>query len=306
MTMGAAISDTQNGVTVTFGTITPNVRFSDNNPYANAVKAETVVWRLLNPDGANRNTVTLSVTDQYGNLLTSRNQSEDLLTDDYFVDAESDAAGTIFSTSTVTGQNHFALPNSGRESLSYNRESPAVPLEETITVRGSQNSATLGLDTPATDEGRTSEAKLLWSDRATWSSRSTRTTNGTSSGTTLPVLLLATGSNHILVHQPTDDPGVNGFSNVDVPHSDMPRPMAYRYGSDDSYFVEGVSVTYDQFQQIVNSMLVSIDRETTDDTVITTLTWDRFDYGIPEDRAVWRLAGIQCADPSTAGSGGAD
>ena len=99
---------------------------------------------------------------------------------------------------------------------------------------------------------------------------------------------------------------MNGFSTQGGANSENPRPMAYRYGSDDSYFVEGVSVTYDQFQQIVSSMLVSVNRVSAGVAMITTLTWDRFDYGIPEDRAVWRLEGIQCADPSTAGSGGAD
>ena len=322
MTMGTAIEDTASGV---IGTITPAVRFSDNSPYANALVAETSVWLLLNPNGTNRNTVRLSVTNQYGDLLRDRNAREDLVTDDYYVDADSDVTG-VFSQSSITDAAYFPLSNTGRETLGYSRDSrdnPPTPVEETLTVRGSEVALALGLplgdpipgtDPPrnvaATDEGATADAKVLWADRATFTTRTTRPTYGTSSGTALPVVLLVGGDNYILVHQPTStDVGdsSNGYAIISVMSADGTalRPMAYRYGSDDAFFVEGSAVTYDQFQQIVGSMLVSIDRETEVDGVITTLTWDRFDHGMPQDRAVWRLAGIECADPST-GGGGAD
>ena len=325
MTMGMPIMDSVDGV---IGTTTPAVRFSDNPPYANALVAETAVWLLLKPNGTNRNTVRLSVTNQYGELLQDRNAREDLVTDDYYVQATSDVEGVDFGQSSITDAAYFPLSNTGREGLGYSRDSranPPTPVEETLTVEGSEVALALGLDigTPipdadpardvaATDEGATADAKVLWADRATFTTRTTRPTYGTSSGTDLPVVLLVGGDNYILVHQPasTESDASNGYATMGVLSADglELRPMAYRYGSDDAFFVEGVAVTYDQFQQIVGSMLVSIDRETdaTDgDPEITTLTWDRFDHGMPQDRAVWRLEGIECADPS-AGGGGAD
>ena len=264
------------------GTITPAVRFSDNPPYASALVAETAVWLLLKPNGTNRNTVRLSVTNQYGDLLRDRNAREDLFTDDYYVGAESDVTG-VFSQSSITDAAYFPLPNTGRETLGYSRDSrdnPPTPVEETLTVQGSEVALALGVPigdpipgldperlVEATDEGATADAKVLWADRATFTTRTTRPTYGTSSGTALPVVLLVGGDNYILVHQPTStdpDASSNGYATMSVTSADglVLTPMAYRYGSDDAFFVEGVAVTYDQFQQIVGSMLVSIDRET--------------------------------------------
>ena len=333
-TGGEAISEQIPNIDVVIGTKTPLVRFSDNAPYANTIGAETSVWRLLNPNGTNRNTVRLTVIDQYGGPLKDRNGREDLTTDDYYVDATSDVAGD-FGRSSITGQKYFPLSNTGQESLGYSRDSrtsPPGPIEETLTVRGSEIAGGLGVavgsmivdppgpppgrtitDVEATDEQTEMSAKVLWADKATWATRTLRTTYGTPSGTELPVVLLVPGSNYLIVHQPVADVNAgaatkhNGYSisGVETAAGVTLRPMAYRYGEDDAFFVEGVAVTYDQFQQVIGSPRVTIDRlntnnrvledmETPEDDAITTLTWDRFDYGQPEDRAVWRIEGLQC------------
>ena len=66
-----------------------------------------------------------------------------------------------------------------------------------------------------------------------------------------------------------------------------PYPIAYFYGDDDKFVVEGVVLTYDQFQEVT-----ALVPEPGDDGAM--LSWEGFNYNRRNDNATWRLTGVVC------------
>ena len=152
----------------------------------------------------------------------------------------------------VTGH----LYNSGRRSLSYDY-AIATPSQETVTVTGSFDFAVGG--TP--QSGGTVE--INWANIGA---------NGDSAATGSDVLHIDAAGGVFLV-----DIRPAGIS--------VEYPVAYLYGDDDRFVVEGVVLTYDQFQEVVTTLGLADD---------ANLSWEGFNYNRRNDSATWRLTGVTC------------
>ena len=126
---------------------------------------------------------------------------------------------------------------------------------------------------------------VYWTDLATGTSR--KVTMG-------PAILIGdAGANFIIVTataavgDPDGDPAT-----LDA----TADPVAYPYGADDDFVVEGASVTMEQFEEI----LAQHDPLYTRGGLIEDLgelTWTGFDYNRPNDGATWTITGLLCREP---------
>ena len=71
--------------------------------------------------------------------------------------------------------------------------------------------------------------------------------------------------------------------------------MAYPYGDDDNFVVEGASVTMDQFEEILAQHDPSGQKGGLIES-LGELTWTGYDYNRPSDGATWTLTGLSCRE----------
>ena len=74
------------------------------------------------------------------------------------------------------------------------------------------------------------------------------------------------------------------------------RPVAYPYGPDDNFVVEGAAVTMDQFEEV----LAQYDPSGTSGGLIKSLgllTWSGYDFSRPRDGATWTIDHLDCREP---------
>ena len=259
MPAGAAVPANAEGTAVT-GVSTARVKFSDNDSVPTSIDAGAATWRLRAP--RNRNSLTVSVMDQYGNTYRGGDQQ--------VAASDSDNAGDF---PTDENQNEFLISSSGRRSIGYTHTGTAAQRQ---TVSLALQSRRVTGDNPVNPEpvaDATDTVSVLWADRG-----------AANDGDDVPILLGDPGSNHVLV----DSDGTAG---------DPAVPHAYGYGSDDKFVVEGEVVTMDQFEEILAAfgdapkLIVSLG----------TLSWVGYDYNRPNDGATWTISDLSCRAPSEGG-----
>ena len=248
-----------------------DMRFSDNASAPTSIDAGAATWRLRAP--RNRNSITVTVTDQYG--ATYRGGGHEVEADD-----------TANATDFPDTANKFAISSSGRRSIGYTHDATADAQRQTVSLQ-LQVPAVIGDhdDNPETDdqeitpaeevEGADAQVMVLWADR------------GLANSGTGPILLGDPGSNHVLID--SDD-------NV----GDPVVPHAYGYGSDDKFVVEGEVVTMDQFEEV----LAQFDPAGTSGGLIVSLgnlSWVGYDYNRPNDGATWTIEDLSCRAPAGGG-----
>ena len=97
-----------------------------------------------------------------------------------------------------------------------------------------------------------------------------------------PILYGDAAANHIVVDgQDFDDTITDTY------------PVAYGYGADDKFVVEGEVVTMDQFEEI----LLQKDPKTKLVTSLGDLSWVGYDFNRPRDGATWSITGLSCIKP---------
>ena len=175
--------------------------FSDNPEIAHSLSATAgAQWRLLRSSG-NRNSVNVSVLDQYGDAFTDT---------DYSVTATPSSRDGQ-ENETQTGD----LRNTGTRQLSYNYGDDG-PSEEMITVTGGATNE-LTLADGDDDDSDPDPLRVYWADRGT-----------ASNGDEVALLVGDARQNELIVN-----PNVDGFP------ADPVAPEAYSFGDDDRFVVEG-------------------------------------------------------------------
>ena len=108
----------------------------------------------------------------------------------------------------------------------------------------------------------------------------------------LPILIGDAGANFIVV----DSDGV--VDGGDDPNNLEAVPVAYPFGPDDNFVVEGASVTMDQFEEI----LAQHDPTYENGGLIESLgmlSWAGYDFSRPRDGATWTITGLSCREPGS-------
>ena len=284
-----------------------DVRFSDNDATAQQINVDAPAWRLRSV--RNRNSVTVTVHDQYGNLYRAGDH-EVQITDTIVAGAgaveEDDPANPDFpgeipgpfgataepevaedATGDLTLRGGYGIGTSGRRPIGYTHNG-TVPLAQMLNLQLRIPGVLGTLDDPATnaDErvdtvnpvevaGGTATATILWADRG-------RVNNNTKG---LPLLLGDPAANELVVNA----------ANLDE-NADAKTPVAYPYGPDDEFIVEGQVVNIDQFEEILaqinnpmRRILIAAD---------TTLSWVGYDFNRPRDGASWSIDGLICSSPA--------
>ena len=241
------------------------VRFSDNAAVPTSIDAGAATWRLRAP--RNRNSITVSVMDQYG--TTYRGGDHQV--------AATDADNADFPT--ADNANEYAISTSGRRSIGYTHTGDAAQRQtvslalQTLRVTGDSP-----VDPAAVPDGAgaTDTVSVLWADRG-----------DDSEGDDQPIVLGDPGSNHVLI----DSDGTPGGAVI---------PHAYGYGADDKFVVEGEVVTIDQFEEILSQFGMRIAVDETDMT-FGNLSWVGYDYNRPNDGATWTIDDLSCTAAAAAG-----
>ena len=101
-----------------------------------------------------------------------------------------------------------------------------------------------------------------------------------------PILLGDPSANYIVV----DEEG-------DLLNSEA-TPVAYPYGADDNFVVEGASVTLDQFEEIL-AQYDPFDLHGGLIALLGDLTWSGYDYTRPRDGATWSIDRLSCREPAS-------
>ena len=167
-----AIPDNAEGANVT-GLVADQVRFSDNAATPTSIDAGAATWRLRAP--RNRNSVTVTVKDQYGNTYRGG---------DHVVRATDGDNADDFPTDNQD----FAISSAGRRSIGYTHTGQAAQ-QQTIALQ----LRTTG-DSPDNVAGATDSVSVYWADRGAIGENDDQA-----------ILLGDPGSNHILID--SDDGG---------------------------------------------------------------------------------------------------
>ena len=175
MPMGTAQPANAAGLDVT-GVAAESVRFSDNDSVPMSIDAGVATWRLRAP--RNRNSVTVTVKDQYG--ATYGGGDHDVRASD------TDNAGD-FPAATQD----YAISSSGRRSIGYTHTGDEAQQQTVMLQLRSRGDA-------AADVGDEKTVSVLWADRG-----------AEDEGDDEPILLGDPGSNHILVNEHTNPSATN-------------------------------------------------------------------------------------------------
>ena len=273
-----------------------DVRFSDNDSTARRIKVDGPDWRLRSV--RNRNSITVSVHDQYGNLYRAGDH-EVQVTDTVNTD---DFPGEIpgpFGTETTaadtdpTLRGGYGIGTSGSRPIGYTHHG-TVPLAQMLSLQLRLPGVLGTLDDTNTDADETESSvapettgRGSASDTIYWADRG-RVNNNTAGE---PLLLGDPAANELLV---------NVAAYVD---GSEVSPVAYPYGTDDEFIVEGQVVNIEQFEEIlaqINNPMgsISIVAPSSDTNPGTTLSWVGYDFNRPRDGASWSIDGLSCSRPA--------
>ena len=264
-----------------------DVRFSDNGATARTVGADAAAWRLRSP--RNRNSIAVMVHDQYGNLYRGGDhevQATDAATTDDFPGAVPEP-----DTGEEDLRGGYLVSRSGRRSIGYTHNGTR-PLEQIVTLQLRVPGTASVDDDPDTTDVDEEVAYVEPVDVETgekmvtiyWANRGGVPTD--TSGD--PILLADPAANFIIVDdQDFDDVDENNAGAIEDTY-----PVAYSYGDDDKFVVEGEVVTMDQFEEILaqhgDLPLLIAD--------LGTLSWVGYDFNRPRDGATWSIDGISCRE----------
>ena len=275
MTGGTAIPAGATGSAVT-GVTASAVVFSDNAPVPDGLVATSAPWRLHSSvAGANRNSISVQVSDQYGNPYGG--------TDARHVIQPIDSTNSDFLVGGVSGgdQLTYRLPATGRTAITYTHTGTSATTQ-TVNVElrtrevAADGTVTIGSAVVTALGGRTDvdqNVMVRWADRGFGT--------GSDSGTEIVWV---------------GDPGTNNIVVDDFASIDTDPPKAFQYGPDDIFLVEGVPVSLAQFEEVLGGYGTRASDPVSD---LGTLTWSRYDFNRPRDSAEWRLSGLSCR-PSAA------
>ena len=243
--------------------------FSDNPAIAHKLSSMAgAEWRLLG-SGSNRNSVNIAVTDQYGDAY--RNTAYSVKIDPG--STEDDGDTTDRNEGVATG----VVNNSGKSQLSYNKGSAdghEGATGEDVAVSG---------ELPQVDENdqpATALYPLTGTVTVYWANRGEKNDDDNQ------YVLLGDARANELIIDVSDNPG-------DATAASERQPMAYSFGDDDKFVVEGEVVTMAQFEEIISSPQIVIKG--------AMLSWDDYDRNRRSDEATWRLSGLLCK-PATGSS----
>ncbi len=243
VTVAGATGNTLTLIDQTAGTSTPttgvlpDVVFSDNASAVTSVSATSSTrWRLLSTvTSRNRNTVSVEVSDQYGNPYGGNGNT------------------VVAAGSNVAWEASYSLPSSGRRSINYTYTGTAAGQQDiTVTVNDSDGNPIAGV---------TDTTSVQWADAA-----------GAPADSAAAVAVLV------------GDPRMDSIV--------VTGPLAYSYGSDDRFFVEGTQVTLAQFEEVLGS---ATGAPTATIRSLGSLEWRRYDPTRPRDGATFELTSLQCA-----------
>ena len=263
-----------------------DVRFSDNDATARRVESEAAKWRLRGP--RNRNSIAVSVQDQYGNLYRVGDHevhASDLVTTDDFPGAipgpfGADATPEVAANTDPTLRGGYSVGTSGRRSIGYTHNADG-PLEQTVTFQ-LRTPGTLGaLDDPDTTDEDETRASVV-------------PVNVTTGTTEVTIYWAMRGSVHNnTVGEPIlwGDPASNELIVNEAADGDDVLPIAYPYGADDKFVVEGEVVNIDQFEEILAQHPYMLIPD------LGMLSWVGFDFNRPRDGATWSIDGLSCLTP---------
>ena len=284
---GSFLADGDTNPPTPFRVVSLAARFSDNDPAAAVVSIEPeTTLRLLAETG--RNSLSVSVLDQYNNAFRPPVGGYSVTVDRSSIVNDEATEGVDESLAMV------AIRTFGKGSHGYSYGGGSTPSVETITV----NAYVMNL-TAASSEYREGDAEepLDFSDPDNPPARSVGVTTATvfwagigsvARQTTGQSVYLADASQRIIAIE------VDGAEG---------QPIAYQYGDEDRFVVEGEVVSFEQFEAIISAKMSAVHlagpdgtRVETDDNA--TLEWD--DYrrvGLnrrPTTDATWRLDGLTC------------
>ena len=268
----------------------PDVRFSDNGAIATSIEASANAYRIRSLL-RNRNSISASVLDQYGALY--RGGQYQIVASD--LDHADDANTADVDESDFP--NPFTVSRSGRRSLGYTHNGVSPERQDVtlqlqlpgIAAKDTNDDDTSRDDTvavpPVVVTGVTDSVTVLWASVAAGPLARGQNTAG------LQILMGDPGANFIVVTNaaPTDPDGDEDTLNSTA------VPVAYPYGPDDNFVVEGTSVTMDQFEEILaqhdptfrNGGLIES---------LGTLSWAGYDFSRPRDGATWTITGLSCRE----------
>ena len=273
-----------------------DIRFSDNDSTAQRINVDAPAWRLRSV--RNRNSVTVTVHDQYGNLYRAGDhevQITDTVNTDDFPGEIPGPFGTdevAPDATNVTLRGGYGIGTSGRRPIGYTHNG-TVPLAQMLNLQlripgvlGSlaDDNATPpveAVDTvdPKPVAGGIANAEILWADRG-------RVNNNTKG---LPLLLGDPAANELVVNAANLDENNGG-------DADAKTPVAYPYGTDDEFIVEGQVVNIDQFEEILAQISNPMGRISI--AADTTLSWVGYDFNRPRDGASWSIDRLSCSSPA--------
>ena len=288
------------------------VRFSDNDPNAAVVSITPEAALKVIPE-TTRNSVSVSVLDQYKEAFRpptggySVNVKPATVTVADLVDVTENGVTTFTAPvdsgggaidESVVGQ-AVAIRSFGRGTYGYTYGS-SIPDVETINVYADVMSLiAAGSDLVGTRSVPTvtTSAMVFWANLG-----------GTVRQTVdRPVFIADASQRLIAVAEVTQTDG-----STPITGRDLGQPIAYEYGDEDRFVVEGEVVSFEQFEAIITSSGVSLaglngNRVGSDGTLTgednANLQWD--DYrrsGIsrrPTTDATWRLDNLHCPSASS-------
>ena len=109
----------------------------------------------------------------------------------------------------------------------------------------------------------------------------------------LQILMGDAGANFIVVTNATPVADPDGDLETDDATA---TPVAYPYGADDNFVVEGASVTMDQFEEILAQHDPTFENGGLIES-LGTLSWAGYDFSRPRDGATWTITGLLCREP---------
>ena len=239
------------------------VIFDDDNSAADSVSATSASLRLFVPGGVNRNSVVVTVRDQYGNPYRGTGLYAQV--QPYSADPAPGSAG-VLGAAVVGGTARISYPVAGATN-------PTIGSAR-IEAIAIYDAATEGTASNAID-GSTPLA-VTGDDRPLvhWARRGMTANNGVAA---IAIDLIDVGGRQIVVAET-----VGGTAG----------PSAYLFGDDDSFMVEGTAVTMAQFQEILK-----VASDSSDPRISTrgSLEWSGLNFNRPRDGATWTLTGLTCS-----------
>ena len=230
--------------------------FEDNTSGADSVKATSAGLRLFVPGGVNRNSVVVTVLDQYGNPYRGSG---------VYARVTPDSGDDPIPGAVVGGTASISYTYGGGVG---SQTIEAIALFDAATGGDAINRVTD--DTVAIVVADADRPVVHWARRGI-------TASSTAADTLTSINLIDVAGSQIVVTETV---------------ATVAGPSAYLFGDDDTFMVEGTAVTMAQFQEILK---VASDPGDSRISAATTLAWSGLNFNRPNDRATWTLSGLTCS-----------